>query len=265
MMNGSIKLFRLFGIDVFLHWSWFLVAAWLIPSFGADQFAGSDVDKYLWSGLLYISLFVIVVMHEYGHALACKSVGGLAQRIVLWPLGGVAFVRPPQRPGAVLWSIVAGPLVNVILVPVTVMVYVLAAGGLAVSNNPSNLEMFLFSLMLMNAGLLLFNMLPIYPLDGGQMLMSILWFFTGRAIALQVVGIIGLIGAGLLLLLALFSTNFILIFIALFVGLQAWGGVRMGTKLATADPRQFDERYADRAAKDEVEQRIQDEVDPWRR
>ena len=263
MRNGSFKLFRLFGIDVFLHWSWFLVAAWLIPSFGKDTFYGPDA--MLWSALLYLSLFAIVVMHEYGHALACKSVGGLAKHIVLWPLGGVAFVQPPQRPGAVLWSIVAGPLVNVMLIPVTVGAYILLRGSVAMPVAGDNLQQFFFSMMVMNFGLLVFNMLPIYPLDGGQTLMSVLWFFTGRAVALQVVGIIGMIGAALLLLLAIFSGSILMIFIAGFVGLQAWAGLRAGTKLSMVDPRQFDERYRERVEKDEVERKIQDEVDPWRR
>lgn len=266
MQNGSIKLFRAFGIDVFLHWSWFLVAIFLIPQFGQGTFVGVGYEPILWSTALYLALFAIVVLHEYGHALACKSVGGQAKHIVLWPLGGVAFVQPPQRPGAVLWSIVAGPLVNVLLIPVTVIVYVGFTGKFGFpADNAGNLEWFLFSLMAMNFGLLVFNMLPIYPLDGGQTLMAVLWFFTGRAVALQVVGIIGMIGAGLLFLLALFSMNVLMIFIAGFVGLQAWSGLRMGTKLAMIDPRHFDDRYAKKAEKDEVEERIQDEVDPWRR
>src|SRR5579864_5360255 len=57
----------------------------------------------------------VVLLHEYGHALACRQVGGTADRIVLWPLGGVAYVNPPPRAAATLWSIAAGPLVNVAL------------------------------------------------------------------------------------------------------------------------------------------------------
>jgi len=172
MQNGSIKLFRLFGIDVFLHWSWFLVAAFLIPDFGASLFSGPDA--MLWSSLLYVSLFAVVVMHEYGHALACVSVGGKVKHIVLWPLGGIAFVQPPQRPGAVLWSIVAGPLVNVLLVPVTVGAHVLVSGSLMLPEQSTNIQEFFFSLMLMNAGLLVFNMLPIPPLDGGRVMAGLL-------------------------------------------------------------------------------------------
>jgi Zn-dependent protease len=61
---------------------------------------------------------VETLFHEFGHALACRQVGGQADLIVLWPLGGVAYVSPPPRPGALLWRIAAGPLVNVLLVPV---------------------------------------------------------------------------------------------------------------------------------------------------
>ena len=61
------------------------------------------------------------MMHEFGHALACRQVGGQANRIVLWPLGGIAFVSPPPRAGAMLWSIAAGPLVNLLLAPILML------------------------------------------------------------------------------------------------------------------------------------------------
>src|SRR6202051_4540004 len=110
--QGSIHLFRLAGVDLYLHWSWFLVAAYEIES------RQGRYSSVLWNVLEYLALFVIVLMHEFGHALACRQTGGTANQIVLWPLGGVAYVNPPQRPGATLWSIAAGPLVHVSLVPV---------------------------------------------------------------------------------------------------------------------------------------------------
>src|SRR6058998_19481 len=109
MRQGSIHLFRIAGVDVFLHWSWFLVAAFEIS--GRTR----TYSSLSWNILEYLALFSIVLLHEYGHALACRQVGGIANRIVLWPLGGVAYVDPPPRPGATLWSIAAGPLVNVVL------------------------------------------------------------------------------------------------------------------------------------------------------
>src|SRR5215813_11921219 len=113
--NGSIRLFRFAGIDVFLHWSWFIVALIQI------QYLRKSYPSLAWNALEYVALFVIVLLHEFGHALACRQVGGRAEQIVLWPLGGVAYVAPPQRPGATLWSIAAGPLVNAaLLVPLFV-------------------------------------------------------------------------------------------------------------------------------------------------
>src|SRR4029077_16760827 len=118
--QGSIHLFRFSGIDVFLHWSWFLVAVYEI------QGRAGGYSSVAWNVVEYLALFVIVTMHEFGHALACRQVGGQANQIVLWPLGGVAYVSPPPRPGAMLWSIAAGPLVNVALFFVLTPVWILS-------------------------------------------------------------------------------------------------------------------------------------------
>src|SRR6266446_4877017 len=110
--QGSIRLFQFSGINVFLHWSWFLVAVYEI------QGRAGRYSSITWNVLEYLALFLIVMLHEFGHSLACRQVGGRANQSVLWPLGGVAYVDPPLRPGATLWSIAAGPLVNVALVSV---------------------------------------------------------------------------------------------------------------------------------------------------
>src|SRR5437870_891504 len=107
--RGAFRLFRFAGIDVFIHWSWFIVA--LIELQTRKNLYSSPA----WNVAEYLSLFAIVLLHEFGHSLACRQVGGTSNQIVLWPLGGVAYVSPPQRPGAVLWSIAAGPLVNVVI------------------------------------------------------------------------------------------------------------------------------------------------------
>src|SRR5205823_8877634 len=182
--QGSIHLFKFKGIDVFLHWSWFVIAAYEIQS-GKARYS-----SITWNILEYLALFLIVMTHEFGHALACRQVGGKADRIVLWPLGGVAYVDPPQRPGATLWSIAAGPLVNVALMPVLALLFLKAQqfGG------SRDLVALLYAIGLINRWLLIFNILPIYPLDGGQILRSLLWFVLGRARSLMVATILGLIG-----------------------------------------------------------------------
>src|SRR6476469_9921987 len=116
----SLRLFRYSGIEVFLHWSWFVVAIFEIN--GRNR----HYSSITWNVLEYLALFGIVLMHEFGHALACRQTGGEANQIVLWPLGGVAYVDPPPRPGATLWSIAAGPLVNVALLPVLIILWILS-------------------------------------------------------------------------------------------------------------------------------------------
>src|SRR6266567_6156780 len=185
--QGSIRLFRFSGINVFLHWSWFVVAAIEI------QNRRGSYSSVTWNVLEYLALFLIVTIHEFGHALACRQVGGRADRIVLWPLGGVAYVDPPPRPGATLWSIAAGPLVNVALVPtLTGLGYLSRHMGWSAAM--PNAHALLRAVWFINLSLLIFNMLPIYPLDGGQILRSLLWFVLGRTRSLMVTTFIGFAG-----------------------------------------------------------------------
>jgi Zn-dependent protease len=227
---GSLPLFRLAGIQVYLHWTWLVVAYFEIVS---------RVNRYqsmTWNVIEYLALFVIVLLHEFGHALACRQVGGKADRIMLWPLGGVAFVQPPPRPGALLWSIAAGPLVNVVLVPVTIMAFIFASGA-GLRHEHRDFVHFLLSISAINFGLLVFNLLPIYPLDGGQILQALLWFGIGQARSLMVSGIIGLAAAAGLIVLALVRLQDTwLAVVAIFVAWQAWRGFRFGVRLHGLQP-----------------------------
>src|SRR5436190_20091440 len=134
-MGGTIRLFKFSGIQVYLHFSWFIVA-----TIEYSRRAGVYTSP-IWALWEYIALFAIVLLHEFGHALACRQAGGTADQIVLWPLGGIAFVSPPRRPGAMLWSIAAGPLVNVLLVPVLFVVHLVVVRDVDVTA-PSDLARF---------------------------------------------------------------------------------------------------------------------------
>lgn len=194
-MGGTIRLFKFSGIQVYLHFSWFLVAAYQYSRrMGA-------YESPIWAAWEYVALFAIVLIHEFGHALACRQTGGVADRIVLWPLGGIAFVNPPRRPGAMLWSIAAGPLVNVILLPILYIAVVMFGDPMDVA--PTDLGHFVGQVFGLNLLLLIFNMLPVYPLDGGQILRSLLWFPLGEIRSLQIASVIGLIGAVILAAIAL--------------------------------------------------------------
>lgn len=233
--NGAIRLFRASGINVYLHWSWFLVA-WFVVEWRLNFYQGK-----LWNLIEYLGLFGIVLLHEFGHALACRQVGGTADRIVLWPLGGVAYVAPPQRPGATLWSIAAGPLVNVALIPVFFALNAWAASQGAIMTQ-SDFGKFLSSMQWINLGLLVFNMLPVYPLDGGQILRSLLWFPLGPARSLLIATVFGFIGVAALVVLALLGKNLWLGLIAVMVFMNCrsgWMQARAMLKL-TALPKHTD-------------------------
>lgn len=227
-MNGlfrlSIRLFKLFGVTVFLHWSWLVVA---IIQISLSHQNGLD-QPLLFHVALYLSLFLIVLMHEFGHAMACRSVGGVAEQIVLWPLGGVAYVQPPPRPGPILWSIAAGPLVNVALVPVTVLLWLLFAH---LQGPDASVTVFFRVVTFINGGLLVFNLLPIYPLDGGQMLRSLLWFAVGRAISLLMVSILGLLGGLAFLLFGVLAAGFWIALMGGFILMQSYVSLRLGWML----------------------------------
>jgi len=221
MRSGSFRLFRFKGIDVFLHWSWFLVAVFEI------QGRTRSYSSIGWNIAEYLALFAIVTLHEFGHAFACRQVGGQANRIVLWPLGGVAYVDPPQRPGATLWSIAAGPLVNVVLLPILFVAVILTRSV----ETSLDLRLLLLAIWTINKWLLIFNILPVYPLDGGQILRSLLWFAMGRARSLMAAAVIGIFGAIGFIGLAIYEQNAWLGLITFFVLMNCWSGVQQARAL----------------------------------
>jgi Zn-dependent protease len=223
--KGSFKIFRLFGITVYVHWMWFLAAVY------SFQYRTHVYSSLVWNVVEYLSLFAIVLTHEFGHQLACRQVGGKTHDIVLWLLGGVAYVSPPQRPGAQLWSIAAGPLVNVVLIPVF-SVLVSVSSHLEWYNSHPDLYDYLHNVWWMNIGLLIFNLMPIYPLDGGQILRSLLWYPFGRANSLFAASIIGFIGLTLLIILVIVDQSLWLGFIAVFIAMNCWNGFKQARALA---------------------------------
>jgi Zn-dependent protease len=231
--QGSFRLFRFAGIDVFLHWSWFIIALVGI------NYRREVYPSLIWNILEYLSLFAIVLLHEFGHSLACRQVGGKADEIILWPLGGVAYVSPPPRPGPTLWSIAAGPLVNVVLFPV-LSILVLLSQGIGWPDGMPNAYKLLQSVWLINTVLLIFNLLPIYPLDGGQILRSLLWFVVGPARSLMATAIIGFVGVAGLIAFAFLASDVWLIVLSVFILLHCWGGLmhaRALSRIANAPRR----------------------------
>ncbi len=228
MRGGSFKLFQVAGITVYLHFTWFLVA-WFEINSGARRY-----EQPIWAAAEYVTLFAIVLLHEFGHAFACRSTGGRADRIVLWPLGGLAFVDPPLRPTAVLWSIAAGPLVNVVLYPVLEFL-VIATGLHGWIPIGSDAHRFFFYIWWINRGLLFFNLLPFFPLDGGQIVRALLWFKVGPIRSLQYAGVIGIVGAACLGMYAFYSSSIWIGILAFFLFSQASAALSRAKEMALAN------------------------------
>lgn len=207
-----------------MHWSWFAVGLFTISR------RAEEYSSLVWNVAEYLALFVIVLLHEFGHSLACRQTGGQADQIVLWPLGGVAYVAPPQRPGAQLWSLAAGPLVNVALAPLLYgALWWIGSSGFA-DTHPDFAD-WLFMVNLINGVLLVFNMLPVYPLDGGQILRSLLWYWCGPATSLLVATSIGFFGGIGLAAYGLFRGSVWTVIMAGFLLFTCWKSFRYALAL----------------------------------
>lgn len=208
------------GIDLFIHWTFGLLIVGL-PAF--YLLTGNTVGETLFVFVLVMTIFVCVVLHELGHALVARRFDVPTRDITLYPIGGVARLqRMPTEPMREFWIAVAGPAVNVViaigLVPV-----VLALGGF-----PSFEELalatdthFLAKLVAINVGLVLFNLLPAFPMDGGRVLRALLATRMNYLRATRIASRTGQVMAIFFGLFGFLFFNPILMFIALFVYLGA--------------------------------------------
>ena len=208
LLSGSVPLFRVFGIHVRMHVS-LLVLIVLGILFNLLEGPAALRD----ASIGYALLFVIILLHEFGHCFAARWVGGDAKEILMWPLGGLAFADAPNRPWPQLITTAGGPFVNVLICIVTRGIAWLIFHS-AMSWNPliqkfpaavTTTYFILWWAYEISFWLLLFNLLPIMPLDGGRMLQEILWFKLGYYRASLIALMVGMITAVPLALYGLMS------------------------------------------------------------
>lgn len=237
-INWSFRVGRLWGINIRIHLFFIVGAVYLLaPSLGTPEDGQAGIGLARRAGML-ITLFAIVLLHEFGHCWGARRSGGEADEILLWPLGGLASVRPADTPRAHMITIVAGPAVNLFFVLLTSAIMVVAFGGLgAVPWNPfdpfipvnGSPQFFLNAIywhlcvfFTINYVLLLFNLLPIFPMDGGQMLRAYLWPRKGQRSATLTATWIGMVGSIALGLVGLVTGEMLLIMLAVFTYLTAY-------------------------------------------
>jgi len=214
-MSWSLPVFRVAGIQLRIHITFLLLIAWL--AFGYYSQGGSAVAA---SRVIFVLLlFLCVVLHEFGHAFAAKAFGINTPDITLLPIGGVARLeRMPEEPVQELIIAVAGPLVNVVIA-----LGLFVVGGAQGLLNRSTVEGggLIAQLLTINIILVLFNLLPAFPMDGGRVLRALLATRMSYARATQVAATVGQGFAFIFGFLGLFGPNPFLLFIALFVYIGA--------------------------------------------
>jgi len=228
-MNWSFGVGRLFRIDLRVHVLFVLGAIVVLAQAWGKNGIG------LGPGVVQLALlFLIVLIHEFGHCFGCRATGGEASEILMWPLGGLAYVAPPHNWRAHLVTTIAGPLVNVVFCLLTAVVLVVWTGSLAaVPWNPFNpyaafgpggghVQFWLTTFYYLNLIILLFNVLPIYPLDGGRALQSLLWSRKGYGQSTSIASGIGMVGAIVIGLVGLLIEQYLLLFIAVFGYMTCW-------------------------------------------
>jgi Zn-dependent protease len=216
-MGWSFKIGRILGIDFKVHFTFFLILIW-----GALNFGGSAGPLY---GLaVTVALFTLVLLHELGHSLAAMGYGIGVRDITLLPIGGVARLeRMPEKPVQELVVALAGPAVNVllamILLPIVLGLSITQPGPLMLRSGlqSGGVAGLLTFLLTANISLAIFNMIPAFPMDGGRVFRAVLGLFLDYPQATRLAVIVGRVLAVGLGLFGIFTGQFFLALIALFI------------------------------------------------
>ncbi len=239
-MRGSLKLFTWLGIPVHLHWTFFLIFFYI---FGVGHLNGLGWQNTLWISVFFVVLFACVLLHEYGHALAARRYGVRTQDIILTPVGGVARLEyMPEKPTQEFVVAIAGPLVNVFIAAGLYMGSwaLLSEEHLLVLHwwleqslllgapveaeafyelEPSlRIELFYLSALISaNVVLVVFNLIPAFPMDGGRILRAMLAARMSRVQATQIAARLGQAIAALFVVIGLWKTTYALALIGIFI------------------------------------------------
>lgn len=217
-MTWSFPIGRLFGSEIRVHVTFFLLLAWV----GFAAWSAGGWPGALQNVLFVLALFACVVAHEFGHALTARRYGIRTPDITLLPIGGLARLeRMPEKPGQEIVVALAGPAVNVAIWLVLVVVLGARTDADALAGFDLTGAGFLAQLALLNLFLALFNLIPAFPMDGGRVFRAVLSLWMDRVAATRIAATAGQVVAFLLGFWGLSSGNPVLVLIALFVFVAA--------------------------------------------
>lgn len=212
-------------IPVKIHWSFILILIY-VASTSASQ--GSNWQSILIEICFVLTMFLCVVLHEFGHALTAKRYGISTEDIILLPIGGVARLRNlPEKPIQELIIAIMGPVVNVVIA-VLLFAYLYTSFGPSYFDlenlgnlNFTNWSGFIPLLMISNIMLVMFNMIPAFPMDGGRVLRALLAMGIGRLKATKIASIIGQIICVILIIIGIYYEAYTLAIIGVFIFFSA--------------------------------------------
>ncbi len=223
-MKGALKIGTFAKIPIFLHWS----IAFIL---GSIFFLGYKFELepigYLHMALFSCSMYILVILHEYGHALMARKYGVNTKDIIISPIGGIARLeRIPEKPMQEFYVAIAGPAVNLfIALLIFPILYFVRENGIYLLGTEvdyfSRYENLLPMLFYMNGMLALFNLVPAFPMDGGRVLRALLSLKLGRVKATRIASIVGQIIAVCFFVYGIYVGHLVLPFIAVFVFLMA--------------------------------------------
>jgi len=243
-MFQSLKLGKFFGIDLYVHGTFWLLPLFILVS---GMMSGLTPAVLAFDLAFIFAIFGCVVLHEVGHALAARGYGIGTRDITLYPVGGVASLeRMPEKPGREIAIALAGPAVNVVI---AIGLFAGLVGGLLINPfgltvaEPGVLEEFASRLMWANVVLAGFNLLPAFPMDGGRVLRAVLATGMTRARATAAAVGVGTVVAGGFLILGLVSGHFGLVAVAIVVYLL--GQAELAQVRGQATARAWSERVSE--------------------
>ena len=218
-MGRRLKLMRLAGIDVYLHWTYFLAPLYIV-------YSTRDFDQaWLVNGVLFfllLNLSFCVLLHELGHALMARRFGVPTKDIIITPIGGLARLAwMPKKPNQEFAISFAGPLVNLLIAVLLGVIVCFAGGSLLPSLSFEGMSQLPVVMLWINLALFLFNLIPAFPMDGGRMLRSVLAKRMSYLRATLIAARLGQLSALSFSIFVLWENQYPLILVGVFVFVSA--------------------------------------------
>ncbi len=223
-MKWSLKIGQFRGIGVYVHATFLLIIIWVAY---INWSQSRSLEETIYGIIFVLAIFACVVFHEFGHALTAQKYGIRTRDITLLPIGGVARLEHmPEDPRQEFWVAIAGPAVNVVISVVIAVFLAVTSKVPALGELGMMSGSFLSRLMVVNIFLVVFNLIPAFPMDGGRILRAVLAMRMNYTRATQIAANLGQAIAFMFAFFGFFYNPF-LIFIALFVWIGAAQEARM--------------------------------------